>query len=39
MPEDLAVRLLSLLPDLEVIVGRERDGFPVVNGKFSALRN
>jgi hypothetical protein len=25
MPEDLAVRLLSLLPDLEVIVARERD--------------
>jgi hypothetical protein len=25
MPNDLAVRLLSLLPDLEVIVARERD--------------
>jgi hypothetical protein len=25
MPEDLAVRLLSLLPDLEVMVARERD--------------
>jgi hypothetical protein len=25
MPNDVAVRLLSLLPDLEVIVARERD--------------
>jgi len=25
MPNDLAVRLLSLLPDLEVMVARERD--------------
>jgi hypothetical protein len=25
MPNDLAIRLLSLLPDLEVIVARERD--------------